>query len=179
MEKNYRNSILQSKPGLPKEVSEGELTELLIRVGHCVSRTMEVALAPHSLTPAQYRILRSLAEAGGETASVLAQYTKLDRGALTRLIDRLEKRGMVERRPDLGDRRQVSLYLTQQGRDALPNLRETVTRAEKLLFSFEDSADTEELIRILRVVLERSAEMTTEQHHERSNPSNTLLGACR
>lgn len=59
------------------------------------------------LAPADHKYLSMLMQKGAMTAGELAQASGLTTGAVTGLIDRLEKKGLVERKADANDRRKV------------------------------------------------------------------------
>lgn len=86
-----------------------------LRDGMWSRMAQELARAGHELTFSQYIVLKSLA---GGTASVteLARSTQLDPGAMTRLLDKLETRGIVARVADPADRRALHINLTDAGR---------------------------------------------------------------
>jgi len=72
----------------------------------------------HNLTTPQLICLRLLA-GDGLTPSRLAKEAALSQATVTGIVDRLEARGLVARRRDQRDRRRVSLYLTDEGRQML------------------------------------------------------------
>ena len=85
-------------------------------------RRLEQDLVAHGKVPlATYDVLVQLAEAPDNRLrmSELAQAVLLSRSGLTRLVDRLQREGLVERRPDPGDARGLFTVLTPKGRDAL------------------------------------------------------------
>jgi DNA-binding MarR family transcriptional regulator len=58
-------------------------------------------------------------------------------GAMTRMIDRLEEKGLLRRSRDSGDRRLVNLNLTEKGNNAIPHMRESARRVlNRLLQGF-------------------------------------------
>lgn len=67
------------------------------------------------LSPAQYDVLAQLHEAPGVSQQELAERLMVTKGNVCTLIDRMEKRGLVERRADPEDRRLHPLYLTEIG----------------------------------------------------------------
>lgn len=75
----------------------------------------ELAAAGHDLTFSQYIAIKKLAV---ETASVtdLARAADLNPGAMTRLLDKLEARGLLVRVADPSDRRALHIHLTDAGR---------------------------------------------------------------
>jgi long-chain acyl-CoA synthetase len=84
------------------------------RAAAWLARTMEVAVGTAELTLPQYRTLGILAE-GSSAASRLAERLAVRPSSITAVVDGLVARGLVERRPEEGDRRRVSLRLTPQG----------------------------------------------------------------
>ncbi len=75
----------------------------------------------HKISIGSYDVLVQLAEApaGRLRMSELAEAVLLSRSGLTRLVDRLQKDGLVERQPDRFDARGLFTVLTEKGRDAL------------------------------------------------------------
>jgi DNA-binding MarR family transcriptional regulator len=79
----------------------------------------------YDVTPEQWGVLRSLRHAEGVNQSQLGENTFKDRHNITRILGLLEKRGLVERRIDEGDKRAYRVFLTEAGRkeqDALQGL---------------------------------------------------------
>ncbi|MFO1351775.1 MAG: MarR family winged helix-turn-helix transcriptional regulator [Gammaproteobacteria bacterium] len=79
---------------------------------------MDAYMAPHGLTATQWRPLLMIAHGKARTAAELAALSGTDTGAVTRMIDRLEAKGLLSRRRCVDDRRVVFLDLTEQGRQA-------------------------------------------------------------
>lgn len=77
------------------------------------------------ITGAQWVILLRLGASpdGWVSAAELCRVMDYDSGSMTRMLDRLEKRGMVCRRRSTGDRRIVEVFLTDLGRELYPRLR--------------------------------------------------------
>jgi DNA-binding MarR family transcriptional regulator len=69
------------------------------------------------LTLAQSFILFSLLEKDGCTLTEIGNRAQIDNSSLTTMVDKLEKEGLVERRLYAQDRRVVTLYLTDAGRE--------------------------------------------------------------
>lgn len=73
------------------------------------------AVRPLGLTVIEWYILRALYEQDGQHASELARAVGRAATSFTPNIDKLEKKNLIERRPDPGDRRAVRIYLTKHG----------------------------------------------------------------
>jgi DNA-binding MarR family transcriptional regulator len=80
-------------------------------------------LAPMEISASQYIIISVLAKRGVDSAAQLCKDLSYDAGAMTRMIDRLEAKGLISRRRCPEDRRLVKLELTEAGSAALPKLR--------------------------------------------------------
>src|SRR5882757_7648079 len=89
---------------------------------------VDAALAPMDITAAQYVILMSLALGEAESASGLCKDISYDPGAMTRMLDRLERRGLVRRVAHPNDRRTFNLELTAEGEAVYPKLRASVMK---------------------------------------------------
>jgi MarR family transcriptional regulator, organic hydroperoxide resistance regulator len=93
-----------------------------------VNRRARELLAPYHLTPVQYAVMRALYEYDLQTGSELANTLFMDSATLTGVVDRLEKQGLVARRPDPKDRRANRLALQDKGRKLLPDLDRAMER---------------------------------------------------
>jgi DNA-binding MarR family transcriptional regulator len=84
-------------------------------------------LEPLGITAAQYIILVRLSEGGVGSATGLCS-GGYDPGAMTRMIDRLEKKGLVRRVRRADDRRKVDVELTAEGKAVRPKLIAAVVK---------------------------------------------------
>src|SRR5579863_1916380 len=98
----------------------------LIGLSHLVQAAFTRVAARHDLTPVQGRLLCALAQAPRGMAE-LARAFGVERAALTGLIDRAERRGLVERRAVPGDRRAVRVSLTPDGSSTSARFHAAVT----------------------------------------------------
>jgi MarR family transcriptional regulator, multiple antibiotic resistance protein MarR len=95
---------------------------LVSRVRLALLEALDRALSPLKVTAAQYVILSSLAS-GADSASQICKGISYDAGAMTRMIDRLEQRGLLQRVRVADDRRTVKLQLTDEGKALYPEMR--------------------------------------------------------
>jgi len=82
-----------------------------------IQRDYNNKFAELNITLGQSFVLFRLLEADGSSVKDIAAAVQLDPPAITGLVDRLVKEGMVERRVDPDDRRTTNIYLTDLGRD--------------------------------------------------------------
>lgn len=87
-------------------------------LGKLLQKSAELALRPLQLKLWEYDVLSALRRKGRpyeQTATELARLTMLTSGAMTTRIDRLESKGLVQRKMDPHDRRGVNVRLTRAG----------------------------------------------------------------
>ncbi|MGM9425213.1 MarR family winged helix-turn-helix transcriptional regulator [Hydrogenophaga sp. MI9] len=127
---------------------------LIKRVMLSMSQQIDRRLASHDLTTAQWSPLMRLKKDGPSTVAELARCQAMDAGAMTRLLDRLEKKGLCKRTRSVEDRRVVQVDLTPEGHAALRNVPAMLSEVLNLhLAGFsEDEWNT------LRHLLRRMAE---------------------
>jgi len=117
-----------------------------------LSRPMQELLAEHDgLTHQQYnvlRILRGSKDIGLPTLEIAERMIERTPG-VTRLIDRLEKKGLVRRERSVEDRRQVFCHLTEAGAELLAALDGPVDELDDLLMRGLDDGEVQTLIAML------------------------------
>ncbi|MDF6041028.1 MarR family transcriptional regulator [Streptomyces sp. NPDC005318] len=105
--------------------SDGLLAEQLLRLTRRLQRIQSRQLEPIGITPAQFRLLRTVAHYDGPPRMAdLAQRLDVVPRAVTSLVDALEASGRVRRTPDPDSRRVVRIELTDEGRATLRSLRD-------------------------------------------------------
>jgi DNA-binding MarR family transcriptional regulator len=117
---------------------EHGLGYLLARARTALVRAADLELHAHEITHAQGSILLLLAGGKCATAAELSRELYLDSASMTRMVDRLEKRGLLERAARSGDRRVTDLRLTAEGARLgalLPGLYSTVLKRSFAGFS--------------------------------------------
>ncbi|HEX4024483.1 MAG TPA: MarR family transcriptional regulator [Steroidobacteraceae bacterium] len=92
---------------------------LLKRAHSLLVDHLEPVLATSGFTFTQWVVLMHLRDGLALNATVLCAQLRHDSGALTRIIDQLEKRGLVSRERSRQDRRSVRLHLTAAGRQTV------------------------------------------------------------
>jgi len=114
-------------------------------------------LAPLELSAAQFIVIASLAGDERKSASDLCKGISYDAGAMTRMLDRLEGKGLIRRNRSPEDRRLVHLELTDEGRAAYPRMRElSLGVANRFLRGFT-KAEARQLEGLLGRMLENAA----------------------
>lgn len=122
-----------------------------MRTTDLVRRGISRVLEPFDVTPQQYNVLRILRGAGEEGLPTLEIGDRMVEQApgITRLLDRLEAKGLVTRKRCPEDRRQVLCWLTPAGRDLVERLDEPVDQADATALDMLSEEEKRELIRLL------------------------------
>lgn len=79
-------------------------------------KVVQMCEARHGMTRREWRVLSFLAENEGVLSSELAERAMLDRARTSRTITSLAGKRLIERRPKPHDRREVQIYLSEEGR---------------------------------------------------------------
>jgi DNA-binding MarR family transcriptional regulator len=96
--------------------------ELLVALDEALEADQE--LSALEISSAQFIVIAALALAdSAKSASDLCKGISYDAGAMTRMLDRLETKGLIRRSRCLDDRRVVYLELTEEGHRAFPRMR--------------------------------------------------------
>ncbi|MDH6627155.1 DNA-binding MarR family transcriptional regulator [Streptomyces sp. LBL] len=138
---------------------DAQTMEVVELIGDVVARfheDYEDAAAEHALTGAQARLL-SLLSLEPLPMRKLAQRLKCEPSNVTGIVDRLESRGLVERRTDPGDRRVKLAAATEEGRRVARELREGLRFAREPLAGLSHD-ERESLRHLLRRVLTADTE---------------------
>jgi len=107
---------------------------LLTETSRLLRKLIDRRLHPLGLTRAQWSVLAILSNRDGLSQSQLAEMLEIEKTTAGRLIDHVEKRGWIERRPIPGDRRSWGVCLTEQARPLIAEVERIVlsTRTEML-----------------------------------------------
>jgi len=82
----------------------------------------EQRLSPFGLTTPQYFLFNALWMGDGISVGKLGELISLDSSTLTSIIDRMERSGYVERKPNPEDRRSILIFLTPKAKELGPNI---------------------------------------------------------
>jgi len=122
------NPSKQSSSSLiPEKLDQSRITELpefdrslpmsLLRAREAVMSKFIPSLKEHGLSAQQWRAIRSLEQEDGIEISELSKRCYLLKPSMSRIVQNLEGRKLIERRSVTSDQRRTALYLTQTGRD--------------------------------------------------------------
>jgi len=107
-------------------------------------------LEPYKLTPPQVAALFFLWKKEGISQAQLGDLMQADRTTVSGIIDRLEKRGLVERKGSPSDRRSFTLHITEKGKSLQEELSALARDHNDYLKNSLGKEEGEELIRLLK-----------------------------
>ncbi|MBW1771833.1 MAG: MarR family transcriptional regulator [Deltaproteobacteria bacterium] len=107
----------------------------------------------YNITPEQWGVLSRLWVKDGIHQNTVAKRTSKDRHTITRILNLLEKKGLIRRVPDPEDKRRVNIYLTPEGKGLKSKLSPIVINFLKKCFAGLDEKDLKEMERIHRRIL--------------------------
>ncbi|MFN2615714.1 MAG: MarR family winged helix-turn-helix transcriptional regulator [Thermoleophilaceae bacterium] len=102
------------------------------------------------LTIPQFQLLVALGETPGTPVGELAAAAEMSHPTATRMLDSLERAGVVERRHSSDDRRVVAVHLTRKGRRLLERKRALISEKRRALYDSLDEPERVQVERLLR-----------------------------
>ena len=144
------------KQGKPFQSLEQEAMLNLERTTAVLSHAIAEALKPHGITPTQYNVLRILRGAGepGLCRNEVRDRLVSQVPDVTRLLDRLEEAGLIERSRDAADRRLVTTRITAKGQQMLRELDAPVVEMHRRQLGHMTREQLRTLIELLGVARE-------------------------
>jgi MarR family transcriptional regulator, organic hydroperoxide resistance regulator len=126
------------------------LPYLLNRAGARIAASFSDKVRPLGATLQMWRVLAALREQDGRRMGDLSATTSIEVSTLTRLVDNMEKKGLVARRRDPQDARAIVLHATPAGRRLTQRIVPIAERYETVALAGFNAAETEILKAALR-----------------------------
>jgi DNA-binding MarR family transcriptional regulator len=133
--------------------------------GYLFRRMQQIAVAifmeecrSFDLTPVQYAALIAIHTHPGIDATRLSAVIAFDRSTLGNVIERLEAKKLIERKPSLEDKRVKLLYLTKAGATLLRDITPSVERAQARMLQPLRPADRKALMALLSQLVDLNNE---------------------
>ncbi|MFT3956243.1 MAG: MarR family transcriptional regulator [Piscinibacter sp.] len=135
---------------------DGHRYDVAESVGHQVFKLMqlmrrevETRMARHGMTDAQWKPLWMIRSGRATTAIELARETGIDAGAITRMLDRVESKGLIERVRSASDRRVVHLRLTAAGEEAAAHIPHVLAAVNNDFLAGFSERDWKQLLKLI------------------------------
>ncbi|WP_321915010.1 MarR family transcriptional regulator [Paraburkholderia sp. J11-2] len=122
----------------------------IVKARNLVVAEMDAALKGLDITGQQMGILLSLKQGVATTPFELSKLLGIDTGLMTRMLDKLETKGLLERSRDADDRRVVNLHLTAKGQATAAQIPEVAPHVLNARLRKFTKAEFAELNRLLR-----------------------------
>jgi len=141
--------------------SKPESVDLEEQPGFFIRRLQQIAVAifleetqAHGITPVQYAALSAAQRQPGLDQRTLAATIGFDTSTIGGVIDRLEKRGLIERRASPTDRRVRLLHVTPEGARLLDAIVPGMLKAQQRILAPLPAADRTRFVEMLKTVVE-------------------------
>jgi DNA-binding MarR family transcriptional regulator len=168
---------------VPKQHYQASTYRAQNGIGYLIKRAhslmldvLEPVLEKHGFTFVQYVILSWLRDGIALNPKDICFQFRHNSGALTRVIDHLAERGLLERIRRDRDRRKVELQLTAGGRETIESLIPLVVEKLNLALAEFSSAEVQELLRLL-IKLNTTLQSTVEPRMAGSRAGRGLSSA--
>jgi MarR family transcriptional regulator, organic hydroperoxide resistance regulator len=139
----------------PRRFVDDYLAYLLARASHLVSRQFHAQLKPRGMPVPVWRVLSTLSDGDGLPVTELAKITLFKQPTLTKVIDRMSKQGLVERRASERDRRKVLVFITPKGRALVGDLLVRAKQHERDVLAGHSDSEVERLKGALHTLIQR------------------------
>jgi DNA-binding MarR family transcriptional regulator len=133
---------------------DDSLSDAFRSVARRLRQASAESLARWDLTPSQFRALRVLMRHEAMRPSELSEHLRIAPRSTTEVLDGLEAKGLVERRPDPHDRRATLVVPTGRGTDLAATIRSAQGNEAERVFERLSPTDRDHLARILRKLLD-------------------------
>ena len=152
------------EPQIPDTPARVAYLRLVVAYEQLVA-PFEALFRERGMTKAQFNVLRVLIQAPAEGLPCLEIGRRLihRQPDVTRLIDRMEKGGLVERQRSAADRRKIFVRMTEQGRETCLGFYRDVSQIHEDILAHVDEATLRRLGDDLEAVIQREP---TEKGHE-------------
>lgn len=122
---------------------------LLSSLGYAISQRFHQALEPLGLEPGEFALLRAVSTSDGESQNALAERLHISPSWMVSIVDALERRELLERKPHARDRRIRNLHLTPAGKKLLKQAEQRAVAFDRQVAEPLDERDAQKLIDLL------------------------------
>ena len=125
---------------------------MLSSLGFTVSRRFHEVLGPLELEPGEFALMRAVSANDGEPQNALAERLHISPSWMVAIVDQLERRGLLERRPHARDRRVRNLHLTLAGKRLLKQAERRAQRFDRQVSDPLTEPELQQLLDLLQRV---------------------------
>jgi len=132
-----------------------DLAAMFAPLARALAAREEPVLHAHRISMWGYVVLTALVDQPVRTQAALAQAINADKSRIIRVLDDLQRRGLIKRQPDAADRRVHLLALTPAGDRLRRSVEAAIRDSEKDVLASLPPADREAFLRSLKTLYER------------------------
>ncbi|MCX4162320.1 MULTISPECIES: MarR family winged helix-turn-helix transcriptional regulator [Paraburkholderia] len=141
---------------MPEQALSDYLAYLLASANRQMKLGVTQSIADEQVTEEHWRILQAVSDEQGHAMGELAETVLLNHPALTKNIDKLVSRGLVQRAQDENDSRKVLVYISDRGLELVARLRRSVDAHHDAIEEALGLRNTKELKRLLGKLIRES-----------------------
>ncbi len=155
-------------------VSDGleRLGFLIHDAARLLRKRFEAKGRAYGLSAAQWRLLVRLVKEEGVAQARLAELLEIEPISVSRLLDRMEEGGWIERRQDASDRRVRMIFPTDKSRAAFAEIKSVAGEVYDLALAGLDAAEKQTLIKALNTMITNLSDGETPA----AEPSDSMKG---
>ena len=127
------------------------------RLANAFTEAFDHTIGHLGVTPQQWVVLISCYNGDAQTPAELSRFIGIDASAITRLLDRIEAKGLLVRVPDRLDRRSIKVELTDKGRALTPRLAALAQQVNEEFLSGMPASEAAQLKATILKMLENAA----------------------
>jgi DNA-binding MarR family transcriptional regulator len=146
--------------GNMRTCTEESLGRLIYQTAQDIRNMAEKILYPYDLTVEQMHLLKNMSVDAGITQKALGETVNKTPANLTRILDRLEMKTLIVRRPDSGDKREKLVFLTDRGMSLVEDVHETFQLFSARMLG-EISEETQQQVRSCLQTMGKNIEQMT------------------
>ena len=158
----------------PGDLPFVDAARALVKAGFLLSNRPDAPYHAYGLNLAQADVLVAIAwaEESGLTCSEIAERTLITKGGITKILDRLETRGLIRRVPSREDRRSISIQLSAKGSELCRKFLPESWRANREIFVRAFRPQQMKQFSNLLTILVRSMEVNITNARMRASEHN-------
>jgi DNA-binding MarR family transcriptional regulator len=145
-----------------RDAAHGGMDDVYSKPGHLIRRLQQIAVsvfaqecADHDITPVQYAALVAVRDNPGLDATRIAALVAFDRSTIGNVLERLEGKGLIERRANPDDRRVKILKISRRGARLLDVCEPAVLRAQERMLDPLDADERRLFTTCMRRIIAR------------------------
>jgi DNA-binding MarR family transcriptional regulator len=140
------------------ETIDRSIIHLLHRASQRASEIFAHETRDFDLTARQYAVMTTIAQHEGLSQTSLVRLTGIDRSTLADVVQRLLRRGVIQRERTTRDGRTYAVTLSDEGRSLLQSIKPHARRADKAVLTAFGEADAKLVAEVLNRVIRRQDE---------------------